>query len=192
MSLTQRFISDAFRDMQRAMALFDQPLYNTARRSVLSSPGGLTNQLLRYPATDMVEHPDSFELKAELPGFDKEKIKIELADSRTLVLSGEVKEEHATASPTKEPTDKPQEVTDATTTVEGQQLQTTTNEKAVAKQTDSPQWWVKERVQSSFSRAFSFPTPINPESIKASFDNGVLNIVVPKTTEDQAKRINIE
>ncbi|OBZ90742.1 hypothetical protein A0J61_01197 [Choanephora cucurbitarum] len=35
----------------------------------------------------MVECPDSFEVKVELTGFDKDKIKIELADSRTFVLS---------------------------------------------------------------------------------------------------------
>ncbi|KAI8352468.1 HSP20-like chaperone, partial [Choanephora cucurbitarum] len=181
MSLTQRFISDAFRDMQRAMAMFEQPLYNTARRSMLASPHGLTNQLTRYPATDMVERSNSFELKVELPGFDKDKIKIELADSRTLVLTGEHKEEHSTSP----------EQTSRQTNTEEKQLDTTdTQEKALAQ--PNGQWWMKERVQSSFSRSFSFPTPINAENIKASFNNGVLEIVVPKTTEDQTKRIDIQ
>ena len=185
MSLTQRFISDAFRDMQRAMAMLEQPLYNTARRSLLASPNGLTNQLMRYPATDMVERPDSFELKAELPGFDKDKIKIELADSRTLVLTGEHKEEHST-SPEQTPQQTPQQ-----TNTEEKQLDTTDTQEKALTQTDG-QWWMKERVQSSFSRSFSFPTPINAENIKASFNNGILEIVVPKTTGDQTKRIDIQ
>ncbi|KAI8371823.1 HSP20-like chaperone [Blakeslea trispora] len=181
MSLTQRFISDAFRDMQRAMAMLEQPLYNTARRSMLASPNGFTNQLMKYPATDMVEHPDSFELKAELPGFDKDKIKIELADSRTLVLSGEHKEEHSASPETSQEANN-----------EEKQLNTTQTEEKSLTQSNDRQWWVKERVQSSFSRSFSFPTPINAENIKASFHDGVLEIIVPKNTEDQTKRITIQ
>ncbi|CAO0791247.1 unnamed protein product [Mucor circinelloides] len=213
MSLTQRLFSEAFRDMQRAMAAFDQPLYNTARRSLLGSPASLFNGntaggLFRYPATDMVETPESYELSAELPGYNKDNIKIELADSRTLVLSGSVNEqkeikpsssEEANATASTDSADAATTTSEATasettadaSTNEQQLTQKTSSE--VAKPTEnSPQWWVKERVSGSFTRSFAFPTPINSESIKASFDNGVLKIVIPKTAQDQAKQINIE
>ncbi|CAO3629587.1 unnamed protein product [Mucor fragilis] len=213
MSLTQRVFSDAFRDMQRAMAALDQPLYNTARRSLLGSPASLFNGnttaggLFRYPATDMVETPETYELSAELPGYNKDNIKIELADSRTLVLSGSVNE----SKEIKPPTTTTTEEANATASTEGADTTTTASETAsdasaaneqqltqkasseVAKPTEnSPQWWVKERVSGSFTRSFAFPTPINSESIKASFDNGVLKVVIPKTAQDQAKQINIE
>lgn len=217
MSLTQRVFSDAFRDMQRAMAAFDQPFYNTARRSLLGSPASLFNGnttaggLFRYPATDMVETPESYELSAELPGYNKDNIKIELADSRTLVLSGTVNESKEIKPPT---TTAATEEVNATTSTEGADTTATASEATtsdtsaanseqqltqkasseVAKPTENnaPQWWVKERVSGSFTRSFAFPTPINSESIKASFDNGVLKVVIPKTAQDQAKQINIE
>ncbi|KAF1797491.1 HSP20-like chaperone [Mucor lusitanicus] len=186
MSLTQRVFSDAFRDMQRAMAAFDQPFYNTARRSLLGSPASLFNGnttaggLFRYPATDMVETPESYELSAELPGYNKDNIKIELADSRTLVLSGTVNESKEIKPPT------------TTAATEEQLTQKASSEVAKPTENNAPQWWVKERVSGSFTRSFAFPTPINSESIKASFDNGVLKVVIPKTAQDQAKQINIE
>ncbi|KAG2212875.1 hypothetical protein INT46_009667 [Mucor plumbeus] len=210
MSLTQRVFTDAFRDMQRAMAAFDQPFYNTARRSLLGSPASLLNSntnagaLFRYPATDMVEHPESYELNAELPGYDKNNIKIELADSHTLILSGSVDEqkeikppitEQADASTT---TDKGAETKSETiintdpTEGENQQLTNKASSEVSKPSENSPQWWVKERVSGSFSRSFAFPTPIDTDSIKASFDNGVLKVVIPKTTQNQAKQINIE
>ncbi|OBZ88382.1 heat shock protein, partial [Choanephora cucurbitarum] len=83
------------------------------------------------------------------------------------------------------------EQTPQQTNTEEKQLDTTDTQEKALTQTDG-QWWMKERVQSSFSRSFSFPTPINAENIKASFNNGILEIVVPKTTEDQTKRIDIQ
>src|SRR6478735_644817 len=93
MALSNRFFSEAFRDMQRAFSLLEQPgIFDLARRSALAD-GNTWNSLSRYPATDMVETPQSFELQAEVPGYEKKDIQIELADSRTLVLSGSMKRE---------------------------------------------------------------------------------------------------
>lgn len=195
MSLSQRFFSEAFRDMQRAMTAFDQSFYNTARRSVIGSPSSLLNQnvfsghLFRYPAADMVETSDSYELSAELPGYDKKNIKIELADnSRTLILSGssenEVqKEEAPIAAEAKEKAAEESAVTEAKEVDEKQE---------VVKAKDTTQYLVKERVSGSFSRSFTFPNPIDPDTIKASFENGVLKVTIPKPTEAQVKKINIE
>lgn len=215
MSLPQRFFSEAFRDMQRAMTAFDQSFYNTARRSVVGSPSSLLNQnifnnnLFRYPAADMAETADAYELSAELPGYDKKNIKIELADSRTLVLSGSVNEQREAASKAtdavkneavkdeavKDETVKDETVKDEATKVEaaapeGQVVKKDENAEQVIKQ--EPQYWVKERVSGSFSRSFSFPEPINPDTIKASFENGVLKVTIPKSAEKQAKKISIE
>lgn len=214
MSLTQRVFTDAFRDMQRAMAAFEQPFYNTARRSLLGSPASLLNSnttagsLFRYPAADMIETPESYELSAELPGYDKNNIKIELADSHTLVLSGSVNEQKEIKPPTTEQVDastttdratetKSESTIDADSTNspgegENQQLTNKVSSEVSKPSENSPQWWVKERVSGSFSRSFAFPTPINTDSIKASFDNGVLKVVIPKTAQNQAKKINIE
>jgi HSP20 family protein len=197
MSLSQRLFSEAFRDMQRAMSVFEQPLFNQMGPML----GSRTSSNLRsYPATDMIEKPDAYELQAELPGFNKNNIKIELADSRTLVLSGTVQEQHQAGSPnytsgTEQDAGKAEASTideGSNTTDENRVVAKKENENQITKHQQQHQYWVNERVSSSFSRAFQFPTPIKAEDIKAQFDNGVLKVIVPKSVQDQPKQINIE
>ncbi|KAI8973679.1 HSP20-like chaperone [Mycotypha africana] len=206
MSLSQRFFTDAFRDMQRAMAVFDEPFFNAARRSLLTGPTSSflhhRGNILRYPATDVLETSDAYELHAELPGYDKKNIKIELADNQTLVLSGKMEEQYeAGPSTTAEKTTAVESSAEAQTTPSadaGQQAQqevtkTSDADKQVAQPAkNGTQYWVKERSSGSFSRSFAFPQPIKSEGIKASFENGVLKVTVPKTVENQAKQINID
>lgn len=199
MSLKHRLISDAFRDFQRALAVFDQPLYNTARlinNNRVPLLNGTTN-VLKYPATDMVETQESYELISELPGYDKKDIKIELADdNRTLVLSGSTNETKTSTPPTTSTNTNEEQYSTTDNEAKSQQdqmVEKKEKDSQVAK-SDENQWWVQERVIGSFTRSFALPTPIDAESIKASFDNGVLKVVVPKTkeTKEQSKRIDIE
>lgn len=69
MATGQRLFIDAFRDMQRAVK---------------------TYQDANYPPTDVIEHHDNFTLEAELPGYTKKNIKINMVDTHTLVLSGSI------------------------------------------------------------------------------------------------------
>ena len=48
-----------------------------------------------------------------------------------------------------------------------------------------------ERFYGTFSRSFVLPTKINPEQIKATFKDGVLEVIVPKAEEVKPKRIKI-
>lgn len=49
-----------------------------------------------------------------------------------------------------------------------------------------------ERVRGSFYRRFSLPDNADAEKIDASSENGVLKIVIPKKTAEQAKKIKIK
>jgi HSP20 family protein len=68
-------------------------LFNT----VFDSPGGTvpnSGTLRRWmPAMDLLETPEHFVLRADLPGMSVEDVNIELEDS-TLTISGERKAEH--------------------------------------------------------------------------------------------------
>jgi HSP20 family protein len=44
----------------------------------------------------------------------------------------------------------------------------------------------------AFSRTIRVPVPVNSEKIKASYDNGVLKITLPKKEEVKAKQIEIK
>lgn len=56
------------------------------------------------------------------------------------------------------------------------------------------QYHVRERSFGSFQRSFRLPETADAEKISAKFDNGVLNIAVPKRPETKAKarRISIQ
>jgi HSP20 family protein len=49
-----------------------------------------------------------------------------------------------------------------------------------------------ERAYGSFSRNFTLPASIDVEKIKAEHNNGILQVILPKKEETQAKKIKIE
>jgi len=50
---------------------------------------------------------------------------------------------------------------------------------------------LRERKSSSFSRSFKLPEGADPESVKASFKNGVLKLEIKKRAEAQKRAIQI-
>jgi len=53
-------------------------------------------------------------------------------------------------------------------------------------------YWVNERSVGEFHHSFAFPAHVDQDAVKASLKNGILNIVVPKETAPQSRKINIE
>ena len=66
----------------RLNRFFDDPFFAIGRMDEAADPG------LWNPAVDLYETDDRFVIKTELPGVDKNDIKVDLKD-RTLTLSGE-------------------------------------------------------------------------------------------------------
>ncbi len=64
---------------------------------------------------------------------------------------------------------------------------TISGEKKKEKEDKSKNLFRSERVYGSFTRSFTLPEDINPDSIEAKFDNGILNITISKT---QPKKVN--
>lgn len=197
MALSNRFVSDALRDLQRSLSVFDQPFFNSFVPSTLSggSHNHHLNSFMRFPATDIVEKSEVFEVQAELPGYEKNNIKIEMPDSHTLVLSGFMSEQHEVTTETEQQQGEQQEQQQAASTSTSSSEETQVTQK---KKEDSqvaafkPHYWMNERVSGSFSRTFRFPNPVQTDSIKARFDNGVLKVTVPKVTKTESKQIQIE
>lgn len=51
---------------------------------------------------------------------------------------------------------------------------------------------LSERVVGDFHRSFTFPCPISEEGVKASMENGVLSLLVPKVEgKSRGRRIHI-
>lgn len=65
-------------------------------------------------------------------------------------------------------------------------------EKKVERDEKKDTWHVTERSYGSFARQLSIPTNIDSDKIEAKFENGVLNITLPKMPNEQAKSRKIE
>lgn len=186
MSLSTRLFSEAFRDMQRAMSAFEHPALNSVGPLLGTSLG----ETIRYPAADLVETKDGYELHADLPGYDKNNIKIELPDSQTLILSGSVNETRTSGN--EEPQQEEEKKDDKKNQSSSTEVAKKDNNNQVGQHNPPSHFWVKERVSGAFSRTFRFPTPVKSDNIKASFKDGTLKVVVPKATEEQPKQISID
>lgn len=52
-------------------------------------------------------------------------------------------------------------------------------------------YYRRERSYGKFQRSFRLPTDVNPDDVKAKFNDGVLEIEVPKPEEKKPKQITI-
>jgi HSP20 family protein len=216
MDLTSHLFSDAYRELQRAMAAFDEPFYHVGHSNRLlgSSRGdsssmfspfsnrfGDRNQqqgLLHYPAIDIDETADAYEVSAELPGYDKKDIKIEVGDDeRTLILSGSVDHQYEKKSsnfPIEEGAGKKDQQKEKKKEKgqHQQQVIKKDDENSMTQFNPDSQWWVNERVSGAFTRTFHFPNPINPNGIKTNYKNGILKVTVPKSKDKSSIQIDID
>ena len=196
MSLFSRFPSS---EMAPLFRLLDD--YNSHGGSFSS------NSAIRafQPKFDVREHKETYELQGELPGLDQKDVHIEFADPHTLVIKGRVEREYSSDGATEARGRITGDVTDAgkshKATVEDEAPEEAKQdgqavEKAstgqVQQQQHRPKYWVSERSVGEFHRAFSFPSRVDQDSVKANLKNGVLSVVVPKAPSYKAKRINVD
>ena len=171
----------------------------------------LSNSSIRafQPKFDVREHEDTYELQGELPGLDQKDVHIEFADPHTLVIKGRTEREYSSDGAheargriTGDVTDTSAQSHKATVEDEGAEQQSSNNDKKsteVAKSGSEgqqhrrkPKYWVSERSVGEFHRAFSFPTRVDQDNVKASLKNGILSVVIPKAPHHEAKRISVE
>jgi HSP20 family protein len=68
---------------------------------------------------------------------------------------------------------------------------TITGERKMEEKVEKKDQIRRERYQGKFYRSFTLPEKIKEESIQASFNNGVLKLVIPKTEAKKPKEIKI-
>jgi HSP20 family protein len=101
---------------------------------------------------DIAEHDDAYTVKMELPGVNKDEVKITL-ESNILTIRGEKKQE---------------------------------------KETKKENYHRIERSYGSFERSFTLPTSVKSDKIDAAYNNGVLQITLPKVEEAKPKQIEVK
>lgn len=103
------------------------------------------------PVVDIIETPDAYVFRAELPGVGRDNISIEVRGNR-LVLAGE----------------RPLE--------------------------SEPQWAAylsMERIHGCFERNFPLPGRIDVDKAEATYEDGILEVVLPKSQEEQESSITV-
>jgi HSP20 family protein len=68
---------------------------------------------------------------------------------------------------------------------------TVKGEKKVEQEKKGENYHRVERSYGSFQRSFNLPTTVSSDKIEASYDNGVLNVSVPKIEEAKPKEIEV-
>ncbi len=158
------------------------------------------------PKFDIREHEGSYELQGELPGIEQKDIHISFADPHTLVVRGRIERDYSSEGAQAAQGRVTGEVTDSSTshraTVEDDPSESTgtldkTHDDAKSGHHDkqhrkSPKYWVSERSVGEFHRAFTFPSLVDQDAVKANLKNGVLSVVIPKSTHHEGKRIMVE
>ncbi len=104
------------------------------------------------PAVDVSEVNGSLKIKAEIPGVNKEDIKV-LVKNGYLTISGEKKQE---------------------------------------KETKEQSYHRIERYYGQFCRSIALPPDVEAEKVKAVYNDGILNIEIPKPASMKAKDIDVE
>ena len=88
---------------------------------------------------------------------------------------------------------KPEDVNitfqDATLTISGQYNEQP--EPQAQNGQNGKSWHLRERRFASFSRSFTFPTSIDPDKTEATFENGILNLTLPKAESAKPRQIKI-
>ncbi|HEU4401285.1 MAG TPA: Hsp20/alpha crystallin family protein [Candidatus Polarisedimenticolia bacterium] len=64
-------------------------------------------------------------------------------------------------------------------------------EKKLEKEANAENAYRVERYYGAFSRSFVLPTAIDPDRIKATYRDGVLEVIVPKAEEAKPKKIRV-
>jgi len=146
---------DEFRRFEEMMnRMFEGFVGRPGRRLML--PSGERGEVVpaesRQPFIDVIETDKEVIASAEMPGLEKQDIKINLTEDR-LEISAETKHEE---------------------------------------KKEEKGYLYRERRSGSYYRAISLPSPVDPDTSKASYNNGVLEIKMPKTEIKKKKPLKIE
>lgn len=74
--------------------------------------------------------------------------------------------------------------------VEGETL-TITGEKCAESEVEEENYYLSERSYGKFSRAIGLPAGVDAKKIEASYEDGILEVTLPKTAEVKPKKITI-
>jgi HSP20 family protein len=136
----EKTIEQAFKPLQRLKKFFEDWDLD------------LPTETVNLPKIDIWEDEEKYVVEAELPGFDKKDIEVNITDDILTIKATRKKEE--------EKKDK--------------------------------NYYYAERSYGEFVRSVRLPSEVDKKAIKAKYNNGVLELTLPKTKEAKEKITKIE
>jgi len=165
----RNFVSDPTPSFAPLFRLLDEyGDYNAWADRPLTRRGGTAARTIT-PRFDVKENPDSYELHGELPGIEQKDVDIEFTDYNTINVKGRTERSYQEGQPP---------------TAEGKQVAKQEGGNAA----EQGRWWVSERSVGEFSRTFSFPERVDQDNVRATMKNGILSVIVPKTSRQETRR----
>jgi HSP20 family molecular chaperone IbpA len=159
-----------------------------------------TNIRAFSPNFDVHETPKEYVLEGELPGLEdkKKNLSIEFTDTNTLVVRGKIERTFQSGTPPKGALEGAsmkgaikEGGEESKKDKDSKEVNVEKNKRKSEDDDEQVKYWVSERTVGSFQRSFSFPGEINQDEVKATLENGILKIVVPKKEKRGTKRIEI-
>ncbi|TVY83832.1 30 kDa heat shock protein [Lachnellula suecica] len=201
------YISEpSFTPLFRLLDEFDT--YNSGSRR----NGNSTTTLKSFqPKFDVKEVEAAYELHGELPGIDQKDVEIEFVDPQTLSIRGRTERsyergtrptghiegpassqgaitEGAESNSHKATVEDADDANESGAPAAGSQVAKQQQEKPQEEAQPASKYWVAERSIGEFSRTFSFPSRVDQDAVKASMQDGILSIVVPKAKKVEGRR----
>ncbi|KAG4302716.1 hypothetical protein PCANB_001071 [Pneumocystis canis] len=160
--------------------LFQPPFFRESEQlfQALESPftsKNFMNQRSSMPRVDMSETDTEFIIEVEVPGMKKHEILLEFTGKNTLTIRGHSEKKNSDKST--------RSIEDASSK---------TKDKNVLKKSPQVTYLCQERVLTEFTRSISLPPDIDKDHTKASMEDGLLRIEIPKFTTSATKRITID
>ncbi|KAK3326974.1 30 kDa heat shock protein [Cercophora scortea] len=162
----------------------------------LGGNGGIGTLQTFSPKFDVTEHEKEYVLQGELPGVSPENVEIEFTDPQTLVIKGHSERTHTEGDPSLarlEGGAEKQKIEGKAKETGGAEVQKAPEGQGQqAEDAQGPKYWLSERSYGEFSRVFSFPTGVDQDGVEAKFNNGVLDIKVPKQVKKGTRKIQLK
>ncbi|KAK3369881.1 30 kDa heat shock protein [Podospora didyma] len=148
------------------------------------------------PKFDVTEHEKEYHLQGELPGVPPENVVVEFTDNQTLVIRGHAERKHTEGDPSLARLEGPETTKKIKGAAEGNGKAKEPGEsngkaKGLGESGDTgkaPKYWLSERSYGEFSRVFNFPVNVDQDKVKAKFEHGVLDVIVPKASDTKGTR----
>jgi len=188
-----------FSSLFRMLDDFERYAQQTVGRPTGISPSiGSPDSIAIAPKFDVTEHEKSYSLQGELPGVSPEHVSIEFTDPQTMVISGHAEREHTEGDPSLARIGQGEEAkkieSGKTSSSKPSSKESKESKESSSESTEksTPKYWLSERSFGEFSRVFNFPASVDQDKVEAKFNNGILNITVPKIDKKGGRKIEIK